>query len=250
MERTTVAERIRARLDALNKNPSAVALEAGLSRSSVLDILKGKAANPRLDTLKKLTGPLECSLAYLTGDSEQPDQDKMSIEEYALLDTDIRSDAVELAAGVYREYGAHHRRTIPPTLVYRDPRHPQRRVDIGVMTDDSMAGAGILEGDQLTFFGDFHDIDIPLSEGSIVIAMRDLEGEARELSVREVEIVAGQVVLCTRPIVGPPNRIEIWSHEALDEDGSLPNYYLTKSRKSLIVEGVVTRITRVLPDPL
>lgn len=64
----SVGQRIAARLEALGKNASAVALEAGLGRSAVRDIMVHDA-NPRIDTLKRLTGPLECDLAFLTGES-------------------------------------------------------------------------------------------------------------------------------------------------------------------------------------
>jgi DNA-binding Xre family transcriptional regulator len=63
----TIAERIEDRLRALGKNASSVALEAGLGRSSVRDILVGKVTSPRLDTLEKLAEPLKCDLDYLTG---------------------------------------------------------------------------------------------------------------------------------------------------------------------------------------
>ncbi|MDB5584873.1 MAG: hypothetical protein JWR80_10049 [Bradyrhizobium sp.] len=64
----SVAERITLRLQALGKNPSEVAKEAGLGLSAVRDILKGKAANPRIDTIRKLTHPLECSMGWLLGE--------------------------------------------------------------------------------------------------------------------------------------------------------------------------------------
>lgn len=63
-----IAKRIQERLDLLGKSASAASLEAGLGRSALQDILTGKSQNPRLDTLRKLTGPLECALSYLTGD--------------------------------------------------------------------------------------------------------------------------------------------------------------------------------------
>lgn len=66
----TLADRIRSRLNTLNKNPSSVALEAGLGRSAVRDILVNDQ-NPRIDTLKKLTGPLQCTLYYLSGEREE-----------------------------------------------------------------------------------------------------------------------------------------------------------------------------------
>src|SRR5690606_37761941 len=82
----TLAERIQSRIDALGKNPSAVSLEAGLSRSAVRDILSGKVRHSRIDTLKSLTGPLECTLDYLTGETDEP-AGQSSAGEYWEYDT-------------------------------------------------------------------------------------------------------------------------------------------------------------------
>lgn len=61
-----VAERIEERLRQTGKNAHAVSREAGLGESAVRDIIRNRA-NPRIDTLKKLAGPLECDLSFLTG---------------------------------------------------------------------------------------------------------------------------------------------------------------------------------------
>ncbi|GHA13545.1 hypothetical protein GCM10007989_05180 [Devosia pacifica] len=217
----------------------------------MLDILKGKAAHPRVDTLKKLTGPLQCSLAYLTGDRDDPKPDRLSREEYALLDTEIRTSAIVLATGIYRERGSGLERTISPTIVYRNPSHPKQAVSLAIMDDDSLAGIGILEGDQLTFVADhFGDIDLPLSSGSIAIVRRDLGTEASEYSARQIEIAGGDVYLTTRPAVGEPKAIKIWSHEILDDEpGTLRNNYLTGPGNTLTIEGLAIRVTRILRDP-
>lgn len=65
-----ITHRIRSRLNDLGTNPSASALNAGLSRAAVKDILEGRSRNPRIDTLIALCGPLKCSLAELLGIDE------------------------------------------------------------------------------------------------------------------------------------------------------------------------------------
>ncbi len=252
MEKTTIAERIRLRLESLGKNPSAVALEAGLSRSSVLDILKGKAANPRLDTLQKLTGPLQCSLQYLTGAVDRPGEpDALSPAEYALYDGTIERDALELAVGVYRDRGAQLRKPVPLTMVYRDPDHPEQSVSLAVMGDESLRAIGILRGDLITyFFAGFDDIDIPLVHGSIVLTRRVIGDGPAEYSARQVEISGGKVSLLLRPAADPGAVIEIRSHAGSDDSKYLRNAYLTNPEAGIFIEGVAVRVTRVLPTAL
>jgi DNA-binding phage protein len=64
----SVGDRIVQRLSAVGKNASAVSLEAGLNRAAVRDIIANDA-NPRIDTLRKLAGPLCCDLSFLTGET-------------------------------------------------------------------------------------------------------------------------------------------------------------------------------------
>lgn len=74
---TMVADRIQLRLIELNKSERQASLEAGLDSTTVNSIIKGvKSLNPRVDTVKKLTGPLKCSLAYLLGEDDSPVPDR------------------------------------------------------------------------------------------------------------------------------------------------------------------------------
>lgn len=70
---TTLAERIQSRLDALGKTASGASQEAGLNAGFIGDILKGKAKNPRSDTMAKIATALETTPEWLTlGDEDAP----------------------------------------------------------------------------------------------------------------------------------------------------------------------------------
>lgn len=64
-DNTQLVERIKERMDAVGTNPSRLSIDAGLGRSSVKDILTGRVKSPRIDTIKRLAGKLNCSAEYL-----------------------------------------------------------------------------------------------------------------------------------------------------------------------------------------
>ncbi len=65
-----VAERIRARLDALGKTARGASLEAGLSPDAIRGVLRGMSKTPRGETLQRLARVLDCSITYLLGESD------------------------------------------------------------------------------------------------------------------------------------------------------------------------------------
>ena len=67
-----VANRIRARLAALELTPRAASLRANRQPFAVRDILSGKNANPKADLILDLARALVCSSDYLLGLSEEP----------------------------------------------------------------------------------------------------------------------------------------------------------------------------------
>ena len=66
------SERIRRRLGELGKNPSGAALEAGLTKDAIRNILRGRSVNVRTDTMMALAAVLDCSVEYLMGAVETP----------------------------------------------------------------------------------------------------------------------------------------------------------------------------------
>src|SRR5689334_3785626 len=69
---TIVADRIRARLEALELTPRAASLRANRQPFAVRDILSGKNRNPKADLLLDLAHALVCSADYLLGLSDAP----------------------------------------------------------------------------------------------------------------------------------------------------------------------------------
>jgi hypothetical protein len=68
----SVADRIRARLAALELSPRAASLHAHRQPFAVRDILSGKNSNPKGDLILDLARALVCSTDYLLGLSETP----------------------------------------------------------------------------------------------------------------------------------------------------------------------------------
>lgn len=69
---TIVADRIRARLEALELTPRAASLRANRQPFAVRDILSGKNSNPKADLILDLARALVCSADYLLGLSGAP----------------------------------------------------------------------------------------------------------------------------------------------------------------------------------
>jgi phage repressor protein C with HTH and peptisase S24 domain len=71
----SLADRILERLEVLDPPlaPSAASVAAGLNAGFIADILKGKAKNPRTDSMAKLARVLGCTLEWLMeGDGDEP----------------------------------------------------------------------------------------------------------------------------------------------------------------------------------
>lgn len=246
MENTTLADRIRSRLDALGKNPSAVALEAGLSRSAVLDILRGKAANPRLDTLQKLTEPLECSLEYLTGASAELGASPANQSLYALLDTQVTSVTMNLETGVFRE-GVAFADDHDQHVLYRDARAPERSVSLYRIADHSLAALGILKGD-LAHVLEY--IEEPAFKNGMLVAVRRhlKSGNLNEFSARVVEVdKQGSVAFVSRPVAGQPAvPILVSMDDPMNDRTYFANTYYATNGDHIEVLGVICRIVRDL----
>jgi len=59
---------IRRRIHLIGVSPKKLSLDAGLSETAVKDILSGKSANPKHDTLEKIARKLGCTVGDLTGE--------------------------------------------------------------------------------------------------------------------------------------------------------------------------------------
>ncbi|MEO0633088.1 MAG: adenosylcobalamin-dependent ribonucleoside-diphosphate reductase [Pseudomonadota bacterium] len=68
----SVAERLGKLVKEKGTTANVVAADAGLSYTSVYDIIKGKSKNPRIDTLEKIAAALGVSAADITGVGSEP----------------------------------------------------------------------------------------------------------------------------------------------------------------------------------
>lgn len=254
-----VSERIRSRLEALGKNPSSVALEAGLGRSSVRDIITGRVSSSRLDTLRRLTGPLECTLDYLTGDSDDPAKEGVFRQNVEL---DVVTDLIPTPAeaGVFRPVTtANERRTRAAAQFShrtyhsaRDYRLPTWHVEIFEMIDDSQAGIGIMKGDVVKIARHPFDMQIPLTDGSLVAVRRALSSPSlEEVSIRQVKITKAGISLVCSPRSGHVESIDIPEHLIDNESKLLPNFYPVNGGSAEIL-GLAVEVVRQLPisDPV
>lgn len=245
-----VGKRIQARIEELGKNLSSVALEAGLGRSSVRDIVLGRVSSPRIDTLKKIAAALHCTAEYLSGDSDEPNSSGVHLEHWYLNATIDRVTAVE--AGVFRPVRPRDRSPYAQktsTILevgIPEPRLPEYQVKLYVMKDNSLEGIGVFMGDGLTGVEHPYDLQIPLNHGALVAVRQSLKDlEIEEISVRQVEVRDDGVALVCgagssiAPIVIPNASID-------NESTIIPNFY-PLGKTSVEIMHLITRVTRELP---
>ena len=181
----TLADRIRHRLEVVGKSAAAVSLEAGLGRSAVQDILSGNSSSPRLDTIQKLTGPLQCSLNYLVSGS-QGGADHPPVER-PFRDLSLMPAVRDLETGVFRAQVPLKHQTFERNLEWAiskavdeeefptatDLRLPNFTVYPSRLMDRSLELLGIYKGDILLAAGGFGD-HYELRHGQIVIVRRTI----------------------------------------------------------------------------
>jgi transcriptional regulator with XRE-family HTH domain len=254
-EMSETAKRITARMASLGTNASAVALQAGLGRSSVRDIISGKAQNPRIDTLQKLTVPLKCSIEYLTGDSADLGSHEAKTNRSAQLELHLIDAAEILELGVFRaprvgpdgEPIAWQRKLDPPQpMVSGDPRYHGYGWMLYQIDDESLIGKSILKGDFLTVAEPFAEI-APLNPGDIVIVRRRIgRNPAEELSARVVSLVDGHIALITASncqVTDPIVLRDTLSDAASREEQNFLNLYFVEDG-TVSIEGIVVRVAR------
>ncbi|MBY3382183.1 helix-turn-helix domain-containing protein [Rhizobium laguerreae] len=248
----TLADRIRRRLEVVRKSAAAVSLEAGLGRSAVQDILAGNSASPRLDTIQKLTGPLQCSLSYLVGgDTEIATASKNTKQPFR--DLSLMPAVRDLESGVFRariplEYRSFERNlewALDKTLEERqypvatDPRLPKFSVLPYRLLDHSLENIGIFKGDILiaaSGFGDQYD----LRNGQIVIVERSLASQKLdEWFARVVEETDGGFRLV------PKSKDPIYQSYAIPSATiGMENTYSSGEGESISIFAIVTSIQR------
>lgn len=243
-------ERIQERMTALGKNPSSVALDAGLSRSTVRDILSGKAKNPGIVTVNLIADALECSHNYLLGNS-----DSLHYREAkdVLIDAFARTSDISgtLEAGVFRQIPLNDPKSAESHVIFgyrqRKPlrahrRYTHRDLYLYRAGDDSLAGKNIIKGDLLMAV--FDPENDPLPDKSLVIVAHRLQGApVEELSARLVKKAAKGLSL-----VSAPNDIDGARYSDIEVAEPLADYgrFKTKEGGTIFIEGAVVELTRQL----
>jgi transcriptional regulator with XRE-family HTH domain len=247
---STLAERIKERLQIVRKSAAAVSIEAGLGRSAVQDIISGNSNSPRLDTLEKLTKPLQCSIQFLVTGS--PEEEGLWVRPSGRQFRDLRHDPIrqDLESGVFRkevnvpyeqiqqEVNAGIRPEYP---VSDDPRIPGHRISPYRMLDDSLVDIGIFKNDILWGAEPPHD-QIDLFDGQVVIIEHRLDApKVSEWTARQVKVLNNGFALVPRA-----SGMEFDGFEIESATIGLENYYHIASG-TIVIRGMVAAIYRELP---
>lgn len=247
-----IAKRIQERLDLLGKSASAASLEAGLGRSALQDILTGKSQNPRLDTLRKLTGPLECALSYLTGDPPGQLAEAPAIEWGEQLNEGENVHRVEIVGII--EHGTMRSADFedlseynPVIFMERDRRFKSANLLGFLVSDTTLQHISVQPNDVL--FAISPSDSKSLRTGAIVVVERHLpyafdseDHVGIETTAREVQFVGNDLHLTigeksagSKPMIIPEDQlVRFLSGDLLD-------------RPMVRLVGVAVRLTRELP---
>ncbi|WP_267550429.1 helix-turn-helix domain-containing protein [Rhizobium rhizogenes] len=251
--KNTLADRIKERLEVVRKSAAAVSLEAGLGRSAVQDILAGHSSSPRLDTIQKLTGPLQCSLNYLVGGTEiagPPRDGKRPFRDLSLFPS-VR----DIESGVFRARVPIQHQTFERNLswaldkileqpeypVASDPRLPGLSVHPYRLLDHSLDSIGIFKGDILLAANGFGD-QFELKPGQIVIVEHSLNDRNLDEWIARVveESDNGGFILAPRSQDPLYKAYEISSAT----DFGSENTYSLKDKEWVTIHAIVTGIHR------
>jgi transcriptional regulator with XRE-family HTH domain len=209
--------RIRSRLERLGKSAASASVEAGLGRSAITDILSGNSGSPRLATLEKLTGVLQCSLAYLVGASIDPDHTFETTEEtprdhHQAGPAHWMNITEEAKTGVFEDRETRRNRIASTERYYslfRSMDYPEWPVFGVFIADRSLSALGIQDGDIATVAGPGRfgkdNRSIPLQHGSIVYCGVELPAVGlSENSLRIVQRDGARIHL-----LGHPNGVSL-----------------------------------------
>jgi len=245
-----IAKRIQDRLDFLGKSASAASLEAGLGRSALQDILTGKSQNPRLDTLRKLTVPLECSLSYLSGDPPERLAKAPQIEwgeQENFGDAVHRTEVVgSVEAGTIRASEEDFSEFNPVVFLERDQRFPNSDLFGYVVNDRGLAHLNIQPENDVLFAVAPSAFSGPVRTGSILIVERLIpnafdadDHTGIETTAREVQYVGEELHLTmggsSKPIIIPAQQVSRFVSGDLLE------------RPMVRFVGLVVRLIREMP---
>lgn len=197
---TTLSDRLKHRLEVLDKSPIAASEEAGLGRDYVRDVIRGKKESISATAAPKLARVLQCSVEWLlTGDGEEnfdpPAEPAPAIEPFS---GGIRYGGV-VEAGAFRETDPFNQegelRMIP---LAPDPRYPVAAQFAFEVSGNSMDKANMLPGMyvQAVEIHTWERIHGEPRDGRFVIVSRSRNGgPEREITVKQLRIYRDRLEL-------------------------------------------------------
>lgn len=238
-----LVERIQARMAQLGTNSTKVAMAARLGKTAVRDIIAGKSKRPTIDTINRIAKALECSMAYLVGDVDDPEK---------FLGADLPGFDVQLVtiqeiveAGVFKRDT--FLKSHPKAPVYAHLKFPGHQMQAYLMGDNSMAAAGIRSGDVLTIATPAGKEAVPLTHGSMVLCVRQIVPPGiTEVSLREVYLEDATIILQTLPLEGDdePDRDEVVISSDPRPKQFPENLYMGTDNNGITIEGTLVRVIR------
>lgn len=192
MGTTLMAERVRARLDALGINPFEAARRAGLQRGYINELLSGKKRSVR--QLDKIAAVLECDPEYLRGAQPEPRR----APRYRAKNEPIEASMPLMGVcelNVWREPDAPLPAAYLP--INPDPRFPPEHQAAYLVRDDHALEIGITDRmvvdvvDPATLPGGLQS----LKSGDTVVVRRTSKTGSLEFSIRVLELRLGGAIL-------------------------------------------------------
>ncbi|WP_426238139.1 helix-turn-helix domain-containing protein [Pararhizobium sp. DWP1-1-3] len=244
----TIADRIQQRLDLLGKTPSGAAVEAGLGRSSIRDILMGRSQHSRIDTLRKLSVVLETSVEYLTGQTADP-ASKERTDASDSFNFQITQARTILEAGVFRPAKDADNRGSPTEnfVALPEPRLAGWEPSIYLLADDSMAAAGWSNRDIISAYHNPDGEVIELYHGTFVIARQEIESAGLvEWSARRVHVEDDDRVYLECVPAENKKTQDAFATVEIGEELRLNTYAVDRGR-IITIEGLVGTVIREMP---
>jgi transcriptional regulator with XRE-family HTH domain len=164
--RETVSSRMRELMSNQNVNPAELAQRAGMGETYVYDLLASRNKNPSLRALEAISSALNCSLAYLLGDTQYAGGREPSLPTMPIV------GAAE--AGTYRVRAVSIADSDQPQIhAMPHPRYPRARHMAVRVEDDSLEGLphGVTKG-MLALVLDAIEADLSIESGRVYLLQR------------------------------------------------------------------------------
>jgi transcriptional regulator with XRE-family HTH domain len=245
-----LAERLKARFAALKTNATQAALQAGLGKTAVRDIIAGKTKSPTMDTLARLANVLGCSVAYLIGDTDDP----LSSPDAGnpLLDARMAPIEAELNAGWFEESSMARWNILlnpqddprqPQYLLYDHPMFSTHVYKLFAIGDDSNSALGIRAGDLATAVMPLEG-PLQVEDDMLVVCRRKMRGrDLVEYSLRSVTRSPEAIEFKLCPSSGAYTPIVIYNAE----NSSTEKAFTDNQGDTITILGRVVRLTRDFP---